>query len=514
MKSFLKFKSLACAALLLFIISGSCAQASNENIRPDSWVYPALRTFELKGLIVLPTEKPYSRKQIEDLLDRILQGLKDGEKQLSPRQRFLLSRLRKEFQGKEHRPGSREDPPVHTYKKAKNFMAFDLVAGSELLKDPDEPGGELHGFFHPDMLFSTGSGMTYHTTYRLRIEPEEGRNRPGLRPSGRLRSFRGMTSEFERGYVKMAGGRWGLTVGRDYIHWGSSRDEGLIMSLGAGSLDHFSFYYRLGIIKLTMLHSLLDSSMPRRLAGHRLSLALPADIHLGISETVLYTGRTLDHAYLLPAGSFYANQYNERADDNILWSLDWKIPVKNRFVFYGEFLIDDFQYEGRGTAPDRTGANLAGEALFTAGGVDIEVMADYTYIDIFTYAHKDSIYTRYVTGDGDPEMNRLIGSRLGPDSDRWRLRLSAAVHPRLLLSAEGVYSRFGEGNDLREWDRQEEPNPKFPSGTVIEVREFSLGASLDMGKGSFISAGIGLRETESGRSENDGFGYLKLLLDI
>jgi len=130
MKSLPKLKSLACGFLLLLVIPGGPAGASDENISPDSWVYPALRTFELKGMIALPTERPYSRRQVEAFLDRILQGLKDGKEGLSPRQRFLLSRLRKEFQGMEHRPGSREDPPVYTYKKARNFMGFDLSAGA------------------------------------------------------------------------------------------------------------------------------------------------------------------------------------------------------------------------------------------------------------------------------------------------------------------------------------------------------------------------------------------------
>jgi hypothetical protein len=345
-------------------------------------------------------------------------------------------------------------------------------------------------------------------------EPERGKNTAGDKPSTRQRSFRGLTSEFERGYLAFSTGRLRIVAGREYLHWGNSRDDGLILSMGAGSLDHVGVYYQLGRFEFTTVHSVLDPYLERRLAGHRLTVRLPGDIYLGISETVMYTGRGFDYTYLLPAGSYYANQYNERSDDNILWGLDCKVPAGRGAVLYAELVVDDFQYEGREGAPDKIGFSLAAEKLFVAAGYDLELMVDYTFIDIYTYSHKDSLLTRYVAGSGEIGANGIIGSSLGPDSERWRFRAAAGIHPRMLLAVEGGYTRRGEGNDFRPWSKGIDPSPPFPSGTVTTETRLSVSASFDLGSGSYVSGGAGIRRIDDGSVETDRFVHLGFILDI
>ena len=104
------------------------------------------------------------------------------------------------------------------------------------------------------------------------------------------------------------------------------------------------------------------------MAGHRLEIRLPARIYAGISETVLYTGRDLDWAYLVPFGAFYANQYNEKEDDNILWSADLRVPVTRGLVLSGELLMDDFQYESDPPSPGQARLDSAGGRAGNAVG--------------------------------------------------------------------------------------------------------------------------------------------------
>jgi len=505
-------------AALFFIVTPLRLWASDENIATDGWVYSALRTFELKGLVRLSPEMPYSRNQVEFYLDRILQNFKDSNINPSPRQAFLLKRLRNEFQGKSHRPGDREDRPLYFYQEGRRFVTLDLSAGTSLRKRVEYKKGELDGLFYPGILIDSGRGFTYETVYILRLRPEWDSNISHSQVADRQTSFRGLTSEFERGYISINRNRWGITIGREYIHWGNSRDDGLILSLGAGPLDQVTAYFELGMFKLRLLHSILDPDAlsPRRLAGHRLSVGFPGNIDIGISETVVYSGRSLDFAYLLPGGSYYANQYNEKTnkDNNILCGIDWKIPLRKGLLFYGELLIDDFQYEDRDTAPDKIAFNLTAETLFMIGNYDVEALLDYTYIDIFTYSHV-GLLTGYVTGNAEPGMSRIIGSYLGPDADRWRMRVSAFLSPRLVVTLNGRYCRYGEGNDMRSWVKEEnDPDLDFPSGIVTKEKQLSLSAALDLTGGSMLSAGIGLRRKDSVISESEGFAYLKFVLDI
>lgn len=515
MRSDISITAIILIAALSLSAVGSPISASDEMIEPGSWVYPALRSLELAGLVTLPPDMPWSRSEVEFFIDRIMQSMKDGAPDLTSRQEFLLGRLRSEFQGKGKRPSEREDRPLWTMREGGRFAVFDLSAGAYFRKLEKRYRGEVDGVARPEINVDLGMGMDLGVSYRLKIEPELDDNLGRLKPSEREKSFRGLTSEYERGWLSISRGRWRIAAGRDYLHWGSGREESLILSRSAGSLDMIDASVSLGRFRLSALHAVLDSASRRRLAGHRLTMRLPADIQVGVSETVLYTGRGFDFSYMLPIGSYYANQYNENDDDNILWSIDWKIPLMKGLLLYGELLIDDFQYEERETAPDRLGFNLTAESLIRPGGIDVELLAGYTYIDIFTYAHKDSLLTRYVSGSGDREMSSLLGSPLGPDSDRWNFRITTAVLPRLTVHFGADIIRRGEGNDLREWDRAEDPRPPFPSGEVARIKKYYAGALFDMGRGSSISAGGGVTRSSTDQSEEDKeFAYIGFILDF
>jgi hypothetical protein len=503
---------------VLFLLTGSIlilspvrAVASDETIAPDSWVYPALRTLELVGLVELDPSMPYSRSEIEHYVKVILTAVGERPDSLTPRNRFLLERLEAEFLAVD--VGEREDRPTLLLTEEDNVAALDISIGALFVKSPDEDEGEVWGIARPQFLLGLGGMVTAEAAYRMRMGPEKGTNRP----SPRERSFRGLTSEYEKGMIFLAGKGWRLGIGRDYLHWGSGREEGLLLSRTAGSLDHLTARVDMGRFSLHAVHAILDPEFPRRLAGHRLTIRLPRGIRIGIGETVLYTDRDLDFAYLLPFGSYYANQYNETGDDNILWGLDWKLPVTRGLMLYGELLVDDFQYESDPPAPDRIGFNMTAEAFLTIGGREFELLLGYTYIDIYTYAHKDTLLTRYVTGDGDVETNRIIGSPLGPDADRWNASVSTPLHPRFLVTAKGSYARRGGGSDLREWIRGTDPHLPFPSGEVTSETRLSLEADIDLDHGSYIRAGGGWRSLECpecGVDDDAGFFHLEFALDF
>lgn len=490
--------------------------ASDETVHPDSWVYPALRRFELLGLVALAPSVPYTRSQVEFYLDRILAGLEGGGAELSAHQAFLLGRLQWEFQGTAAKPDLREDPPLYTYREGRRFFAVDFATGGVVQKRADSGKGEANGLLIPNFLLDLGWRTTVETTYRLELAPERELNRRKRKPAPRQRSFRGLTAEYERAYVALRGAHWGARIGRDYLHWGSGRSEGLILSRSAGSMDHISAFVQLGRFTLSTFQAVLDSELSRRLAGHRLEVRLPRNVFVGISETVLYAGRDIDFAYLLPLGSFYGNQYNEAGNDNILWSLDVKAPLGRGLIVYSEFLIDDFQYEDDPPAPNRIAFDLAVESLLEFGGLELGLLLEYTFVDIYTYAHCDSLHTPYVSGGGDPTVDYLIGSPLGPDADRWRFRAEIPVHRRVVVAAEGVLERAGEGGDLRTWIPGDDPDPPFPSGRILKERSIAFEGGVDLGRGSLIRAGGGIRSRSGGPDsidDEDVFCYLEVILD-
>lgn len=502
-------------ALLLAAFFCCGALASDETIHPDSWVYPALRTFELLGLVRLEQAGPFARSGVENAVLQVERAVAAAGIRLTPRQAFLLERLRGEFLGAAADPDRRENPPVLVVREEDRFIAFDFAVGAALRRCVESGRRQADALFVPTLLLGWGERITFATNYRVTLAPEYDACPPGDGLTPRGKSWRGVTSNYERAYVAVSGSGWRLRAGRDYLRWGPARPDALILSPRAGPLDHAGIDLHMGPFTLRAIQAVLDERIPRRLAGHRLEIRLPRGIRAGISETVVYTMRGLDWAYLFPLGSFYANQYNEKEDDNTLWALDMSVPVARGLLLSGELLIDDFQYESDPPAPDRLGATLAADLLVQPRGHQVEIHLSYTRINIFTYAHKDPLLTAYVTGDGDPARGAIIGDRLGPDADRWTAAFAAPLCRRVVLSAAAIHSRRGEGNDLREWDRIEDPRPPLPSGVVRRETTVGLALDADLGGGSSIAAGWGWRFVSSaGVSGQEPFAHLALVWDL
>jgi hypothetical protein len=437
--------------------------------------------------------------------------MKEGDVELTPRQRFLLGRLRREFQGRRSSPEKRENPPVWSMREGKRFFSLDIAAGGGFAKHVQYEDGEINGLLIPTFLLDMGRLVTMEANYIVRMGPE----REETDDIPRVRAWRGLTSEYERGYVAFSGLRWRFQFGRDYIQYGPGGADGLLMSSSARSHDHLAFDISMGRFTLRTFQAVLDPSVPRRLAGHRLEIRLPARICAGISETVLYTYRDFDWAYLIPFGAYYGNQYNEGDDDNILWSFDLKVPVTKGLILSGELLIDDFQYESDPPAPNKLGWNIEADALVMPWGHDIGLRASYSRFDIYTYSHKDSLLTSYVTGNGEKDVNTIIGDQLGPDADRWQLRISTPLHPRAVFSIEGNWIRRGEGNDMRQWEWGGDPDPPFPSGEVRNDTIYSASFTIDLERGSFIEAQGGWASSSvSGDDQEEGFGHLSIVWDF
>lgn len=505
------------AAGFFLCVCPQAAFSSDETILPDSWIYPALHSFQLAGYVDLEPTTPYSRREVELYVQRILSTVETDGRALTPRKQFLLERLEAEFIGTTDLPAERENSPLLLYQERDNYIALDVPTGILAGKQLGDDDGAVWGLARPELLLGLGERVTAVALYSLRLGPERETNISGGKPSPRERSWRGLVSELERSVLSVSGDSWRISVGRDYLHWGSGREGGLLVSETAHSIDHVAASVSIGRLSFHAVHALLDPEFPRRFSGHRLTIRLPRGIFLGAGETVVYTGREVEFSYLLPFSIFYANQYNEAEDDNILWGLDLKVPVVGGLILYGELLIDDFQYESDPPAPNRLGFNITAEAMVTVVGRDIELLAGYTFIDIYTYAHKDSLLTRYVTGTGDPSADFLIGSPLGPDADRWSARISVPLHHRLETVFMAGFSRRGEGNDLREWDRATNPDPAFPSGEVEKETLLSLFGTFDFGAGSYVKAGGGWRHIEGGAQgldEKDWFLYLEAILDF
>jgi len=466
-----------------------------EFIPLENWAYRAVERFEALGLCVVPDDRPLNRSEFIDLTTEIS---KDAfEKRLSPRDRYNLGRLEKEFTEAASRkdPQHRYDPPTFYLRDEPVLLEgdVDIVPSFEKSALGDEE--EFYVRSNPDLRVHVGDRLTYDVRYRLAFGPEHGARARDNKPSPREKSFKGLTSLFERSYLIAHWDKVHAFIGREAIDWGPADWGGLITPGSRLTLDQVGVRVRLKAIRLSAFYAQLSPNSRRYLAGHRLEVRWKRTV-VGVSETVITSGKGVDPIYTSPLSSFYANQFAERDDDNILWSLDAKTSILDRMTLYGSLLIDDFQFERGGDAPDKIAFDVGARyALGTA--VPATVRAKYRFVDIFTYTHRDSLL-RYVSGGSDLAAGDVVlGGAPGPDTDVWMVEVEAFPRENVVATVTAYGERRGAGNDFRGHVEGEEANPPFPLPVLERTNGYGVALRYEFDRNRFVVGEYGYETVDN-----------------
>ncbi len=480
--------ALGFAAVLGAVVAPTTIRAVGQEFIPlDHWAYRAVERFEALGLCRLPGDRPWTRTEFADLVARLARRAWD--ERLASRDRYELARLEKEFTTFAGRrdPQARYDPPTLYLPDAPLLFTadFDLEGSAERNPMTERIDPLLRS--HPEARVHFGERATLEVRYRLELGPARGERARGAKPSRRERSWKGLTSLFERGYLIGAWSHVHAFVGRAAVDWGPSDGGNLVTPGPRLTLDQFGARIRIGPLRLSAFDAQLWPAPQRRLAGHRLEVAFGSAV-LGFTETVLYAGRGMDPVYAVPLASFYANQFNERGDDNVVWAIDGKVRVARGLVTWASLLVDDAQFERDGTAPDKLAADVGGRAAI-GSPLAMTLRARYRFVDIYTFTHRDSA-TVYVSGRGRvDEGDALLSTAPSPDSDDWFVELEAFPAPRLVLTARLAATRRGEGDDLRRHRPGDPIDPPFPSGVVERLVRGGVRLRWEFDRNQWIEAG-------------------------
>jgi hypothetical protein len=270
------------------------------------------------------------------------------------------------------------------------------------------------------------------------------------------------------GYLSWEADPLSLLVGRIPQRWGPGRFTQLLLSTNSPALDMLKVSLEMGsLFTFSGLTATVSSDSGTYLVAHRLDLTPARSLRIGLSEAILFRSEGLELAYMNPVIPWYPVQWNERDDDNAFISFDalWK-PFSGLAV-YGEFLIDDIQYENQGGFPDKLGWTLGADWAHPGSG--LAGVVEYTRIDRYVYGQRREC--NYYLHDGV-----IIGSDLGPDADRITLSTGSATFWPFTSVITLNHTRHGEGSVAEGWPDSVQATGSFPSGTV----EHSTGAVLDL----------------------------------
>jgi hypothetical protein len=345
--------------------------------------------------------------------------------------------------------------------------------GSAGVDSGPEADGTAWGRTHLEALLRFRDWMAYDTRYRVSLEEEADLRSDENRISSRERNWNGLTSNHDRAYVALDGRRARLVLGRDYVSWGASRGDELLVSDSGLSLDALQFHLRLSRFRLSSVTALLSAAENRHYAAHRLEVDL-GSLWIGVQEAVVYVSPHFEPTYLFPLSFYYGNQFNERDNDNTLIGIDakWSTPVG---VLDGELLVDDFIYDGD-PSPNKLGLRVGWRRGFVVGGADVGLRASYVRMSRWTFTHRQP-GNAFVAGAGDVSAgDPFLGHALGPDADRWRVVALWSPDVNWSTELQWTHTRRGDGNrDLSPRLTSDPHDLPFPSGSVL--REQRLGAA-------------------------------------
>jgi hypothetical protein len=298
-------------------------------------------------------------------------------------------------------------------------------------------------------------------------------------------------------YVKFGTGNFQLIYGKFKNYWGSTNTGSLLLSDYATSYDQLKFEYRHNKFKFTSFYAFLidyayqseDKLQGKKyMAGHRLEVAIWKWLTLGISETVIFRGRSFEPAYLNPVMFFRSAEHYLGSPDNMMMGFDFKLTALKKLKLFGELLIDDITTTKLGTSWYGNKYGFIGGVLWTEPLQlnNLDIRLEYARIRPYVYTHENKIqYTHY---------NSTLGHWIGPNSDLLSFSMKYQATRRLCFSGSFQHLRHGANTAEKNYGGSideyivpyDEYYPRFLNGVIEKNQVAALSSSYEIIRNLFF----------------------------
>jgi len=453
----------------------------------NHWAYDFLERMETKHAVrsVLNHTKPLSRKEFADYLKRIKKSIDDGfvlnNVELEQFD-FLELEFREELQNtlsddsnyrsriqklKEHKTIKKYFPSF-LYKNNRNFVSwqdqqikifFDPVCRYKMSYSKVDSKNQTEKAFHFTNGFQVWGYLTKYLGFFVNVRDNkewgDKKYQLGNYTLPGLGFVRATSPDFiyhdeTEAYIKFGIKNFHLIYGKFKNYWGNGKTGSLILSDNATSYDQIKFEYAHRKFKFTSIYAflidyryhILDRLQQKKyMAGHRLEIAPWHWLTLGISETVIFKGRSFEPAYLNPVMFFRSAEHYLGSPDNMMMGFDLKYTGIRNIKLYGELLIDDIM-------TGKLGSGWYGNKYALLGGIffaepfnfnNFDVRIEYVRIRPYVYTHENSVqYTHY---------NSSLGHWIGPNSDLLTVLMKYQLTMRFSVAGSYCYLRHGANSN-------------------------------------------------------------------
>lgn len=472
MKKFLLF--------VVFLISISFTPltfAQIESVPINNSVYTFLKEMKVKGILSFIREDDpiLSRFEIKDMLNTVAQKMDE----LSATEKKLLKKYQIEFSD-----SINLDTSTQLFNPTTNFfsdldqMFTDKVKYLYAVKDGENNiffewlGHFYHGQrFKPDPLnngdlfdigFRIRGSLFNHLGYNLTVLKGGASGNPRIAEiiEPRLRyNFKWIENienignyDFTYGYLKyhtepIKDMSLMFELGREDVTLGYGYGSKLVLSDDHPILDFIKFNFDYGIINFSSMHisttgyfsPIMADRYTKFIAFNRLKLKFKNLFDVGIGETMIYSGRGIDLAYLSPVNfyKFIEMSIQDRDNGNLYFDLQTKF-IKD-LELQGTFFLDENILSNLSDLERYTNktAYQVGAFWYEPLSInDLSLILEYTKIRPYVYTHIN-IENNYTA------FGALLGHRIGPNADELMMRANYNVSDKVRLALEYRYTRKG-----------------------------------------------------------------------
>jgi hypothetical protein len=179
-----------------------------------------------------------------------------------------------------------------------------------------------------------------------------------------------------------------------------------------------------------------DRLLPKKYAAfHHLDVNVTRWLNIGLFEGVMFGRKSrFEFGYLNPVIFYRSVEQQNGSFDNSVAGIDFKANVLKQIQFYGQFLLDEFNFEqirkGNGWWANKWGLQLGAKYInaFTIKNLDLQL--EHNRVRPFTYSHRDSVanYTHYNQPLAHPlgaNFSELIGIARYQPAPKWTILAKA-----------------------------------------------------------------------------------------
>jgi len=193
-----------------------------------------------------------------------------------------------------------------------------------------------------------------------------------------------------------------------------------------------------------------DTLLPKKyMAGHYLNYKISNNFQIGIFENVIFT--RADHyefQYLNPVILFRTVEQFIGSADNVIVGIDWKYNFLHRFSFYGQLLLDEFNFsllkENKDWWGNKTGLQLGLKYIDVAGINHLDMQIESNVVRPYTYSHREKT-------NSYSNFNQALAHPFGANFKELIILFRYKPVNDIYIKAKALYAFKGEDKDGFSW---------------------------------------------------------------